>query len=277
MSVNRIQLEEFKDRIIFVSMYNDIDWTEAGHLKTCFSNSVEVQAYAHRFPKGRWSFFGPGTQETWYGTHTYKSNGLWNQSAEMINASCRRWTLRISSNKFVGPRIFEMSERRKLSIQPNGDLSTAELLFVSHKDFRQPAWCAELAQQISDHSFSSTENPVANMNEQLGCRLSLGVLSILTDPPQIDVPAQGNLLRSHSERFETLPEHMKSNSSDTAGFCELFSGTLLRDTSRLGCGGAGACRARYLERMRIPTGCEDTALEVKVTYHFYQCGIEVRV
>ena len=55
-------------------------------------------------------------------------------------------------------------------------------------------WCGDLAQQISDHSFSSTGKPAAKMNEQLDCRPSPGVLSVFTKTPAINVPAQGNLL-----------------------------------------------------------------------------------
>ena len=54
-------------------------------------------------------------------------------------------------------------------------------------------WCVELAQQISDHAFASTGKLVAEMNEQLDCEFSLGVVSEMTKPPEIDVPAQGNL------------------------------------------------------------------------------------
>ena len=63
MEENRIQPEKFEDRIIFMSMYNDIDWRKAENKGTCISNSFEVKAYANRFPKGHWSFLGPGTEE----------------------------------------------------------------------------------------------------------------------------------------------------------------------------------------------------------------------
>ena len=42
------KLEQFKDRIIFMSMYSDIDWTKDGNDQLCISNSLE---------------FGPGTEE----------------------------------------------------------------------------------------------------------------------------------------------------------------------------------------------------------------------
>ena len=66
MAENRIRREQFGDRIIFMStlsMYNEIAWTKDVKLKMCISNSEEVEAYAHRFPKGHWSFFSNCAQD----------------------------------------------------------------------------------------------------------------------------------------------------------------------------------------------------------------------
>ena len=84
MAENRIQLEQFKDRIIFMSVDNDIDWTKDGNEQMCILNSSEVKAYAKRFPEGHGPFLGPGTEEKWCGTDTCEPEGLWNRSAEMI-------------------------------------------------------------------------------------------------------------------------------------------------------------------------------------------------
>ena len=35
-----------------------------------------------RFTKGLRSFFGPGKEEKWHGTHTYKPHGLWKHAAD---------------------------------------------------------------------------------------------------------------------------------------------------------------------------------------------------
>ena len=93
----------------------------------------------------------------------------------------------------------------KLSIHYNGDLSTAELLSRTIVSVSQLSvhgaisdWCDELAQQFSDSFVFHYGKPVADMNEQLDCRLSPEVLS---KPLVINVPA-------HDERFETLPEDM---------------------------------------------------------------------
>ena len=69
MAENRFRPEEVKDRIILMSMYNDIFWTKDGKLKMYVSNSKEVEAYAKRFPKGHWSFLRPGTEEKWWNAH----------------------------------------------------------------------------------------------------------------------------------------------------------------------------------------------------------------
>ena len=64
MSTRGIKSEEFKDRIIFMSMYNDIGWSQGEeNFKKCVSNSTEVRDYAHRFPKVHWSFLGRGGTE----------------------------------------------------------------------------------------------------------------------------------------------------------------------------------------------------------------------
>ena len=129
MAENRIKLEEFEDRIIFMSMYNDIDWTTEGTFKKCISQARRFLELLCR-----------------------------NDDAQ----SRRKRTSRISSNKCVGPR-----NGGKLPVHYNGDLSNAELLFRTITSVNQLSaygaisdWCEELAQQISDHiRFPARANP----------------------------------------------------------------------------------------------------------------------
>ena len=65
--------------------------------KNVFSNSLNVRENAHRFPKGHWSFLGPGTEEKRHGTHTYKPEGKWNHCADVM---MRKRTSSFLSNKF---------------------------------------------------------------------------------------------------------------------------------------------------------------------------------
>ena len=208
MEEKMMQPEKFEDRVIFMSMYNDIDWGKAEHKQTCILNSVEVEAYAKRFPEGHWSFDGPGTEEQRYGTHAYKPNGLWDRSADVIMLHLRTSALDRGSLKSKGGG--------KLSIHYNGDSSTAELLFrviVSVDELSVhgavSGWCEELAQQISDQSSSSTGIPVAEMTDESESRISPNVVSILANPLSINFPVQGGLLRRHNKRFAKLPEDIR--------------------------------------------------------------------
>ena len=187
---------------------------KAGKKETCKSNSSEVAACAKKNPKGHRSFLGPGTEEKWYGTHTYQPNGLWNHTAGLMMTSLRergQILFRGTSALARGPSTSRGRGGGKTSIHCNGDSATAELLvriILSVTQFSVfgavSGWCEELAQQISDHSFASTEKPMTNMHEESDCRLSPDVVSILTNPHSTNVPTQGNLLRNQNERFETL-------------------------------------------------------------------------
>ena len=77
----------FKGRIIFMSMYNDIDWGKRGNKENCIASALRITEYARRFPQGRWSFPGPGIEKKWYGTHVCKPDGHWDDVVEnmMLN------------------------------------------------------------------------------------------------------------------------------------------------------------------------------------------------
>ena len=82
--------EHFTDRIIFMSMYNDIEWRAKGSKERCEYNSQTVANYAHRLTRGHWSFLGCGSEEKWCGTYTNRPDESWNQSAENLMANFSR-------------------------------------------------------------------------------------------------------------------------------------------------------------------------------------------
>ena len=83
----KCELEHFNGRIIFMSMYNDIDWGKRGNKENCIANAHRVTEYARRFTREHWSFLGLGSEKKWYGTHVSKSDGQWDKTAEdmMLN------------------------------------------------------------------------------------------------------------------------------------------------------------------------------------------------
>ena len=57
--------EHFKDRIIFMSMYYDIEWREKGNTEICEYNSLTVAEFSRKFARGHWSFLGFGSEKKW--------------------------------------------------------------------------------------------------------------------------------------------------------------------------------------------------------------------
>ena len=59
---------QFQGRSVFMSMFNDIF----------------VSLFAKRFPAGRWSFLGPGSEKKWYSTCIDRPRGEWDRVAEWL-------------------------------------------------------------------------------------------------------------------------------------------------------------------------------------------------
>ena len=55
---------------------------EKGNTERCEDSSQTVAGYVRRFPRGNWSFLGPGTDKKWYGTYTDKPDGSWDRMTE---------------------------------------------------------------------------------------------------------------------------------------------------------------------------------------------------
>ena len=159
LTKDRITLEEFKDRIIFMSMCNGIDWTTGGNLEMCISNCSQVKANAKCFPK-----------DIGQSPHRDRRKMVWNahlQARRFVEPLCRydnastprTWTVSFEQQVRV--------DRGTLKSKKGGTLrSTAELWFRTILSVNQLSvygaisdWCEGLAQQISDHSLCSTEKP----------------------------------------------------------------------------------------------------------------------
>ena len=68
---------QFQGRIIFMSMFNDIIWGTKDNERECIANATLVSLFAKRFPAGRLSFFGPGSENKWYSTYNERPQGEW--------------------------------------------------------------------------------------------------------------------------------------------------------------------------------------------------------
>ena len=82
MTVRKTRPEEFEDRIIFISMFNDIDLLRK--FQGIFSDSEMGINYAERFPLGHLSFLGPGEEEDGVERNNYI---LWNSAGDVMVAN----------------------------------------------------------------------------------------------------------------------------------------------------------------------------------------------
>ena len=198
----------------------------------------------------------------------------------------------------VVPRSFEKQGRWK-NVDTLQRGSNDGRVPISHDYFRQSAqyiravadWCEELSQQVSDHSSSSIGNLVAKVNDKSEFKVAPTVVSVLTKSPVIDIPAQGNLVQQHKERFENFPEDVRvSNATNDAGFIRKVSlgqcFVTFHDIELAGFGSAGSCRENT--SLRDDKGSKPKGwirwntkigpvLEVKVTYYLERYGIEVKI
>ena len=85
--------ENFTGRIIFMSMFNDIVWDANGNDKLCENNSKTNKQDARRFPRGHWSFPGPGLERS--GTELAIANQM------DLGIELRRKCCRISQNPAI--------------------------------------------------------------------------------------------------------------------------------------------------------------------------------
>ena len=71
---------QFKGRIISMTSCGDLKNNE----RECIANATLVSLFAKRFPAGRWSFLGPGSEKKWYSTYIDRPQGEWDRIAESM-------------------------------------------------------------------------------------------------------------------------------------------------------------------------------------------------
>ena len=73
--------EKFSDRMIFMSMFNDIELWGKDNEDSCALTSRKIKEYASKFNDGRWAFLGPGEESKWYQGYATNHGGKWDLRA----------------------------------------------------------------------------------------------------------------------------------------------------------------------------------------------------
>ena len=191
-----IEPEELTDRIMFMSMFNDIDRTKKGNDEICISNAHKVKDYTIRFLQGHWTFPGPGSEKIWYGGSSYPPNGEWDSTAnEMVQRfrDTGHPVFKIKSTSALSRGILKRKKGFE-TLQFNGDSSHTGLLFQTIRSVNQ----------LSIYGAVATWSEQFDLTEEEKGRDNLSVnKSILTSalPPTM---ISGNSLQALSNKIKVF-------------------------------------------------------------------------
>ena len=181
--------EQFQGRIIFMSMFNDIIWRNKDNEKECIANCTLVSLFAKRFPAGRWSFLGPGSETKWYSTDKEKPGGKWDRVAELM--MIKFGVFRVTSSLSRG--TLKSKGGGKLSIHFCADGESIETVFRTIISVNQLSLYGTFSDLCDQHRAcqASTERPVlAGQSDPL---FEPARLSMTTPTPSTEIPVQENV------------------------------------------------------------------------------------
>ena len=76
--------ENFTERILFMSMLNDISCGTKDNEEEGLAHAKVVSLYVRKFGTGQWSFIGPGSKKKWYSMKKDSPQGIWDNIAEKM-------------------------------------------------------------------------------------------------------------------------------------------------------------------------------------------------
>ena len=191
-----------------LSMYNDFEWRAKGNEERCEYNSQTVANYARKFPRGHWSFLGPGSEKKWYGTYTDKPNGSWDKIAEnmMTNFSDSGHPIFRASSPFERGEL-RSKEHGKKSLHFNGCDENIEWLLRTvisanplSVDGAAADFCNELPKDLRAPGKTAAPDQVETMETPTGpC----------TAENPTNAQQRRNLVQEDERKFEQLSEDQK--------------------------------------------------------------------
>ena len=198
---------QFKGRIIFMSMFNDILWRSEDNERECNANATLVSIFAKRFPAGRWSFLGPGSEKKWYSTCINRPQGEWDRVAESI-------MIRFGESGHPVFRATSPLSRGTLKSKGGGKLS---IHFCADGDTIETVLCTVIS--VNQFSIYGTVSDLCDEYRACQARTGRPVLARQSDPlfvptsslmktptPSTEDPAQEDSPQNHQERAVRLPQ-----------------------------------------------------------------------
>ena len=161
--------------------------------------------FAKRFPPGRWSFLGFGSESKWYSTYNERPEGEWDRVAELM-------VIRIRESGHPGFRATSPLSRGTLKSEGGGKLSihfcadgeTIETVFRTIICVNQLSIYGAVSDLCDEYRacHARTERPV--LEGQSDKLFEPASLLMTTPTPSTEVPAQEDLLQKYKERVGRL-------------------------------------------------------------------------
>ena len=79
--------ESSEDRIMIMSMVDDIELTKKGNTETCLHTAEELAAFAPKFKPRHWCFRWPPSEKTWCNGNHNERRGQWDSAASQMGDS----------------------------------------------------------------------------------------------------------------------------------------------------------------------------------------------
>ena len=199
--------EQFQGRIIFMSMFNDIVVGYGDNETECVVNATLVSLFAKRFPAGRWSFFGPGSETKWYSTNKQRPGGKWDRVADLMmikSGESGHPGFRATSPLSRG--TLKSKGGGKLSIQFCADGGTIETVFRTIISVNQLSIYGAVSELCEEYGSCRTRPGRLVVAEQSHPHFAPTDLLIRTPTLSIEILAQEDLLQKHKERVERLSQ-----------------------------------------------------------------------
>ena len=165
------------------------------------ANSTIVSLFAKRFPAGRWSFLGPGSETKWYSTYKERPRGECDRDAESM-------MIKFGESGHPVFRATSPLSRGTLKCKGGGKLSihfcahgdTIETVFRTIISVNQLNIYGAVSDLCEEYSNCRTRTGRPVVAEQSDPHFAPADLLITTPRPSNEIPAQEHLVQKYRER-----------------------------------------------------------------------------
>ena len=121
--------EKFSDRMIFMSMFNDIELERKNNEDSCALIPRTNKEYASNFNDGHWAFLGPEEESKWYQGYATNHGGKWDlRASQMVEDFENSGHPVFQGMSPLGRGILKKRNNRK-TIHFNGEYCNIDLLY----------------------------------------------------------------------------------------------------------------------------------------------------